>query len=141
MESIFYQQHIGVEYREWLSSQFWFFFFLNYVKVLELYWLLTILKTKQNKTKLSCITEVGIVQGWDKAFFNLFHTTYWFWCRNLIFSYLFHALSHLLFTTWTWTPVAPSGWTKSNDIFLTWLSEAPWEFSDNDFIKLHCSLK
>lgn len=30
-------------------------------------------KTKQNY--LNCMTEDDIVQGWDKAFFNPFHTT------------------------------------------------------------------
>lgn len=89
-------------------------------------------KTKQNY--LNCMTEDDIVQGWDKASFNPFHTTEWFWCRNLRFSYLFHDISHLLFTAWAWSPVAPSDWVKSNDVYGTWLSQGPWEFSEDDFI-------
>lgn len=32
-------------------------------------------KQKQKQMYLNCITEDDIVQGWDKAFFNPFHTT------------------------------------------------------------------
>lgn len=47
-------------------------FFLNCVKVLEMYRLLTIFQ-KQNH--LSYIAEVGIDWEWDKVFFNLSQTT------------------------------------------------------------------
>lgn len=50
------------------------FFFLTMLKYLNCIDCWLSLEKKQNY--LSCITEVGIVQGWDKAFFNPFlHTT------------------------------------------------------------------
>ena len=120
-----------------LSALYWCLIQWTIVfRVLVLFFFLTMLKylncidcwlSLKKQNYLSCMTEVDIVQGWDKAFFNPFlYTTYQFWCRNMRFSYLFH-ISQLLFTAWAQSPAAPSGWIQSNDTLWRLTIWRAWE--------------
>lgn len=123
-----------------MSSEFWFFcFVLNCVKVLELYWLLTIFK-KQNKTIWVVLQRLTLFRVGTKLSSILFIPLNDFGAGtwDFLIYFLFHICSSQHEHEAQWHQGA-----EYNQMIVcgTWPSEGLWTFGDDDFIELHCSLK